>query len=411
MLRLHLCVTRLASLMLSDPLGPHCTSGSTPNSHNQHAATTGGNGALLPGGGWGPGGAGKAGAAGSKGGAAAHAAAMANGYHAGGANGLSNGGDGGLDDPFFADAALAGPHDGGKASAAAEQQQQQQAQAAAGSAGEQSALLWGLPLCGTVSLVEVGLTQAVLLVTPAAPPEQQQQPRVAGGPGAPAAAGAAAAPIRLKVEWVSQSKRSGDSAAAAPGGPAAAAGPKPEHAASGSGFVRCQLSAEPPLPAPLLCTLAAQLEAGAEAEFLDALCLAAGAAAALQHQVAGEGLRAAGLLPGAAALLPGAAGSATRSALRLALRAQHAQRTLHLQLQFGRGGYTLLRLLGSSGCPAWAEAGWARACTLPGCHAAADAAAGHAHAKQAWCALGTLGAAVAQLLAALARGEEALAQA
>ncbi|GAB4814308.1 hypothetical protein N2152v2_001354 [Parachlorella kessleri] len=286
------------------------------------------------------------------------------------------------------------------------------AAAGAAAAPAEPTLLWVVPLCASVALAEVGLTRAVLLVQPSLPPgaglhPQHPQQRPLGSQQQ------VGAQLRLTIEWVGQysTHRGGGSSSTGPGRPvaptAAAASEAPgTDAGGGSGLVTCRVSAEPQLPAPTLQALAAQLDAGCEAEFLDSLCLAAAPWAALCQAVAPTALRAAGLLCGSIKL-SSTGTNASRSALRLALHAQHGQRTLLLHLEAGRGGYTLLRLMGSRGAayPAWAEAAWASVCQLPVCHAAAEGAAALMQAKQAWCGLGSLGTAVGILLRALAAGD------
>ena len=378
-LRLHACVARLASLMLANPLVARRTCDSTTLG-SRHQAAAGGagrdNGGLA------------AAAKGSAGGGGGGSWADPGG--AGSPVGLANG---------FLGQALGGGGSNG---------------AAAGSGtGSCSALLWPLPLCATAALAEVGPAHAVLTVTPAAPPPTRK-PEPGAAQATAAAPLPASAPVRLRVEWVSRYEGGGSMASSGGGGGSSGDGGGHAVAAepSGRGLVRCRLTSKPALPAPLVEAMEAQLEAGCEAEFLDSLCLAAPQASALAGSLAPASLQAAGLLPGAVALAApsgggGDGGAGGGSALRLALRAQHAQRTLHLHLGFARGGYTLLRLLSGQGAPlaAWAEGAWGRACGLPGCHAAADGAALGTQAKQAWCAAGSLPGALAALLAGLGSEE------
>ncbi|PSC70987.1 mediator of RNA polymerase II transcription subunit 14 isoform A [Micractinium conductrix] len=246
-----------------------------------------------------------------------------------------------------------------------------------GSAGGAS-LVWPLPGCGSVRLVEAGLTHFVLAV---APPQQPESAAKAGQP----------APARLTVSWdntlLSDGSGGGGAASAAAkespaaqqprgdgGGPAATAPPPAAQAGGLLRHIRCSVASEPPLPEPVAAALAQQLEAGRADLFLDSLCLAAHAAAAAQRQLAPEAQRAAGLLPGAlrVAGAGGSAGgsadvaSAGSSALRLRAQLQQGGRAASLCLGFHAGGYTLVQLapgLGgtaAAGAHAWLPALWDR---------------------------------------------------
>lgn len=311
-----------------------------------------------------------------------------------------------------------------------------------------SALVWPLPGCGSVRLLEAGLTHLVLLVT--APPlpdglQQLEQP----------------APLRLNVSWdntlagssssggnsssssggygdggsgggaapVAGLQRAGSSAAGVPTAAAMAGGTSSGGGASvGSGggslrHIRCRVVCQPALPEPLLAALAQQLEAGRLDLFLDSLCLAGHAAAAAARQLTPEAQRAAGLLPGALRLLGTAAAAAGSSALRLRAQLQQGGRAASLCLAFHAGGYTLLQLAPAQGSSAAAAASiwmpplWDRLAKGVPTFAAVEAPPaaaqqpgepprGQQHAaqqlRQAWVHHSDLGEALAQVMRAVA---------
>ena len=236
----------------------------------------------------------------------------------------------------------------------------------------QSGLAWVLPGCGEAWVQEVGLECLVLAV---APPPPLPDNFMAGQPPLP---------LRLTVRWASRYGSQGNAAVSAACVAAAAASPRHVR----NRMIECGLSAEPALPAPVLAALAAQLEAGSEKEFLDALCIAGHSAAAVQQRLlANAAQRGAGCLPGVltpaapplASSSSGGGGDSTNittsataapTPYRLAYRLQQAGRSLHLTLHFAQAGFTLLRLstgpASEPGTAAWSQALWSRLQRLPG---------------------------------------------
>eukprot|EP00887_Chlorella_sp_A99_P004973 scaffold4.g4973.t1 len=255
----------------------------------------------------------------------------------------------------------------------------------------ESALVWALPGCGEVAVMEVGLGHIVLAVQ--GPPPLPSE-LVTDGPPSPSEL----VPVRVTMRWVSayspresatEAAETKDAtacagtsgAAAAAAGDGGAAAQKQQHKWLAQ-CVRCSVSASPALPASVTAALAAQLEAGSEHEFLDALCVAAHPAAAVQQHLGSPAAqRSAGLLPGALASAPSTPMAASApspyqlsapSPYQLAYRMQQGGRALQLRLQLAQAGFVLLQLRAApepgaslpaargAAAPPWLEALWTR---------------------------------------------------
>ena len=299
-----------------------------------------------------------------------------------------------------------------------------------GSAASAAALVWPLPGCGSVHLLEASLTHMLLVVAP--PPLPLTSDGQAGREQPQ--------PLRLTVRWgntlLDSSRLAGQAAhqqqqqrqaASSTPGSASASSSK-----SGSlSHIRCCVSSEPALPEPVAAALEQQLEAGREDLFLDSLCLAAHSAAALARQLLPEAQRAAGLLPGAFQLLGASTGASTSdgpsSALRLRAQLQQGERAATLALGFHACGYTLLQLQpplrasAAASAAAWMPPLWQRLGQEIPSFAAVDPAAPAAAASngqqppeqqngkqllQAWVHRDGLAAAVAAVMQAMAAGAQ-----
>ncbi|KAL4858849.1 Mediator of RNA polymerase II transcription subunit 14 [Chlorella vulgaris] len=273
-------------------------------------------------------------------------------------------------------------------------------------------LLWPLPGCGSLQLLEAGISHMAMLV--AAPPlpatqAQQQEPPP---------------PVRVTVSWASMLASAASHAAASSSGNGSDA------ASSSSGtlkHIRCCVACQPPLPPPLTAALAEQLQAGRPDLFLDSLCLMAHSAAAVEAALTIKSQRAAGLLPGAVKVLSPGGAAATSSALRLRVQLQQGDRAATLCLSFHAAGYTLLQLQPAqthAACAAaasWLPPLWQRLAdrvpsfaaldsaapaqpaadgSVQGAAASAEATHRH-HVRQAWVHSAGIGAALAEVMHAL----------
>lgn len=215
-----------------------------------------------------------------------------------------------------------------------------------GGAAAHGGLVWPLPGCGSVRLLEAGLTHLVLLVSPPPLPEGQE-----AGQGQQQ-------PVRVTVSWVSSHAAQKQPQQQQQQPPRQQAKGKSDSSGGSDAALRlshCCVTAEPPLLEPVSAALEQQLEAGRVDLFLDSLCLAAHSAAAAAQQLAPDAQRAASLLPGALQLAPAGAGGS--SALRVRAQVQQGGRGAALVLGFHAAGYALLQVHPTPGCSA-AAAAW-----------------------------------------------------